>query len=142
MHPLDDDVVARRSNARSAARPAARKLGGTQSFDVVRKLADRLPGVEEGLSYGTPALRVRGKLFARIREDDEDALMLKLTFDDREALMRADPKVFFITEHYRNYPCILVRLSRVSRAMLGELLEDAWRLAASKRLIAQLNSSQ
>jgi hypothetical protein len=78
---------------------------------------------------------VRGKLIARLREDGE-SLVVKIDFDEREMLLQADPQTFYITEHYRNYPAILVRLSHVDGAALRELLEDAWRRAASKRMVA------
>ena len=104
------------------------------TFDTVRRLAKALPGVEDGLSYGTPALRVRGKLIARLREDGE-SLVVKIDFEDREVLMQADPQTFYITEHYRNYPAMLVRLSKVDVDALRELLEDAWRRVAPKRLV-------
>ena len=93
-----------------------------------------LPGVEEGLSYGTPALRVGKKLLARLKEDGE-TLVLKIGFDEREMLMEAEPASFFITDHYRGYPSVLVRLANVHPATLARLLEQAWREAAPKRLL-------
>jgi hypothetical protein len=105
------------------------------TFATVRELGLALPGVEEGLSYGTPALRVRGKLIARLRADGE-SLVVKIDFDERELLMQADPQTFYITEHYRNYPAMLVRLAKVQVEALRELLEDAWRRAAPKRMVA------
>lgn len=111
------------------------RAAGTVTFDIVRDLGLALPGVEEGLSYGTPALRVRGKLIARLREDG-DSLVVMIDFDERELLMHSDPQTFYITEHYRNYPAMLVRLSKVDVATLRELLDDAWRRVAPKRLVA------
>ena len=118
--------------SRSRRRPAATE---SVTFDTVRQLALALPGVEEGLSYGTPAFRVRGKLLARLREDG-DSLVVKIDFAEREVLMEADPQTFYITDHYRNYPALLVRLSTVDVDALRELLEDAWRRAAPKRLVS------
>lgn len=108
------------------------------TFDTVRRLASALPGVEDGLSYGTPALRVRGKLIARLREDGE-SLVVMIDLPDREVLMQADPQTFYVTEHYRNYPAMLVRLSKVDVDALRELLEDTWRRAAPKRLVTTYN---
>jgi hypothetical protein len=107
------------------------------TFETLRQLALALPEVEEGPSYGTPAFRVRGKLFARIWEDGE-TLVLKIGFDARELLMQADPKTFFITDHYRNSPCVLVRLPAVDPSHLRDLLEEAWLFNAPKRLAASL----
>jgi len=94
-----------------------------------------LPAVEESTSYGTPALKVGGKLFVRLKEDAE-TIVLRTDAFERAHLMRADPQTFFITEHYREYPWVLVRLSEVKRAQIAELLEGAWRRVAPKRLIA------
>ena len=105
------------------------------TFETVRELALALPAVEEGSSYGTPAFRVRGKLFARMWEDGE-TLVLKIGFDARELLMQADPKTFYITDHYRGYPCVLVRLPVTEPGQLRDLLEEAWRFNAPKRLAA------
>jgi len=105
------------------------------AFAAVRKLALFLPGVEEGTSYGTPAFKVRGKLIARLREDGE-TLVLKVPFDLRDFLMSADPATFYITDHYRGYPAVLVRLPVVDRAHLRDLLEEAWRFSAPKTLLA------
>ena len=95
--------------------------------ETVTELALALPEVEQRPSYGTPAFFVRKKLFARLLDDD--AVVLKLDFDQREVLMNADPQTFYITDHYRNYPMMIVRLASVDPADLQELLEEAWRRA-------------
>jgi hypothetical protein len=104
-------------------------------FARVRRIALALPGVEEGLSYGTPAFRVKGKLLARLKEDG-GTLVLRIDLDEREALMAADPDTFFITDHYRGYLWILVRLSSVDPDDLRRMLEAAWRKQAPRSLIA------
>ena len=96
-------------------------------------VARALPGVEEGFSYGTAALKVRGKLMARLKEDGK-TLVVRVTPTDRDLLLQFEPSVFFITEHYRNYPWVLVRLARIARSRLDEVLEEAWRLVAARRL--------
>lgn len=105
------------------------------TFAVARRLALALPGVVEGTAYRTPAFRVAGRYFFRLREDAA-TLALRIDFDTREALMQANPRTFFITDHYRGYPAILVRLSTVRRQELKALLEQAWRQIAPKRLVA------
>ncbi len=82
-------------------------------------------------SYGTPALKVRGKLLVRLREDGE-TLVLITTFVDRDLLLRDKPRTFFIEEHYRNYPAILTRLTRVGPNQLRDMIEAAW-LRVTKR---------
>lgn len=111
------------------------------SFDAACKLALTLPGVEEGPCYGTPGFRVRGRLLARLRDDGE-TLAVKCGFDEREFRMQADPDTFFTTDHYRGYPTVLIRLPKVAMADLGAVLEEAWRLRAPKRLVAQYDRQQ
>lgn len=102
------------------------------TYDTVRKLALSLPNVEEGTSYGTPALKVGKTLMLRLREDGE-TIVLKTDFTQRDLLMRSAPETFFITDHYRDHPWVLVRLASVGEAELTELLRDAWELAQTKR---------
>jgi hypothetical protein len=116
--------------------PRKRVGGGSRvTYDTVRELARELPEVEESTSYGTPALKVGGKLFVRLK-DDAETIVLRTDAFERAHLIRADPQIFFITEHYREYPWVLVKLSEVPRAQIGELLEGAWRRVAPKRLVA------
>jgi hypothetical protein len=105
-------------------------------FEFVRTVRRGLPGTEEATSYGTAALKVRGKLFARLKEDGV-TLVLRSSFEDRDFLLQAHPDVFSLTDHYRDYPYVLVRLSRVRRAQLRELLEIGWRAVAPKRLVME-----
>lgn len=101
------------------------------TFDAVRTMALALDDVAEGTSYGTPAFRVRGKLFVRLREDG-DSLVVRMEPDQRDELIAADPDTYYITDHYLNYPWILVRLSRVHPDAMRDLLRGAAQLAASK----------
>ncbi len=105
----------------------------TAYLSLVREAALALPGVFEGTSYGTPGFRVGKTLFARFWEDGE-TLVLKVDLLEREILLAAEPEKFFLTEHYRGYPWILVRLPRVESAELGALLRRAWREAAPRKL--------
>jgi hypothetical protein len=107
---------------------------------AIRKIALSFPGVEEGTSYGTPAFRVAGKFLARMHQDGE-SFVLRMDFDTRDFLTRTNPDVFYFTDHYRDYPAVLVRLSTVTRAVLREHFEDAWRGSAPKRVLAQYNKS-
>jgi hypothetical protein len=95
-----------------------------------------LPEVEEGTWFRTPCLRVRKKSFCRMKEDGETLVVRVVDLEDKEALLREAPGVFFTTPHYDGYAFLLVRLEAVDRGRLGELIEDAWRLSAPKRLVA------
>jgi hypothetical protein len=120
--------------SRSKQTPS-RKAKPDVTRDIVRQLALALPGVEEAGSYGTPAFKVNGKLLARFHQDGE-SLVVKVEYAVREVLMGANPKTFYVTDHYRCWPYMLVRIATVDRAVLSQLLEDAWRRNAPKRLIA------
>ncbi len=101
---------------------------------AVRRLALALPEAEETTSYGTPAFKVRGKLFARLREEG-DILVVKCDLNEREALIQSEPETYFVTPHYQNYPYVLVRMKEIDLEALREVLTDAWRIAAPKRLV-------
>jgi hypothetical protein len=106
------------------------------TWDDVVAIGLGLPGVEVATSYGTPALKVRGKGMCRLRADPDALVVRVLDLADREALLKGRPKVFFSTPHYDGYPYVLVRLDAVGRNELAELIEDAWRIRAPKRLVA------
>ena len=99
-------------------------------------MALALPGVEAGSSCGTPGLKVKKKFMARLREPG--VLVLTPVYDDEQRfLMETQPEAFFLTDHYRGYPAILIRLSKVDRTQLAELLEQAWRRLAPPKLLAE-----
>jgi hypothetical protein len=98
-------------------------------FANVRRLGMSLPDVEEGTTYGSPALKVRGKLLTCIpinRSVEPDSLAVSIDFEKRSVLTAAAPDIYYLTDHYRDYPIVLVRLSRISLDELRNLLELAW----------------
>ena len=112
------------------------------TFSQVAAIAMAFPGVTVGTSYGTPALHVRKKLMARLRDDDRDVLVLKPVYDDEQRfLMETQPDVFFLTDHYRGYPTILIRLSKVDRDHLRELITESWRRLAPPKLLAEYDAA-
>jgi len=117
---------------------ATPRMRGTRSgvtFDTVCKLASAFPGVEEGLSYGTPGLRVKGRFLARMKEDGE-TLVLRIGRFEREQLMENAPEVFYVTDHYLNYPAVLIRLPKIDKGTLAAVLQESWRQVAPERLVA------
>ena len=106
------------------------------TFDAVRRVGLTLSNVKESTSYRTPALKVGGKLFVRLHQD-LDKIVVKMPFDRRGELMAVDPETYFITDHYRDYPWILVSLSNVREDALPDLLKIAQREAspAKKRRV-------
>ena len=102
------------------------------TFDDVRRIGLVLTGAEDGLSYGAPALKVNGQLMVRYRED-LDAIVVRTTFDQRQGLIADDPDVYFITDHYLDYPWVLVRLDLVKPDALLEMINIAQSLARKQK---------
>jgi hypothetical protein len=102
------------------------------TFDDVRRIALAWPEVEDGTSYGTPALKVRKKLLVRLKEDGDTLVMPAVPPDERDMLVESQPKVFFFTDHYRDYPMVLIRLSKTRRATVEPFLRRQWLALASK----------
>ena len=88
------------------------------TFDEVRKFALAWPEVEDGTSYGTPALKVRKKMLVRLKEDGDSLVMPGVPQDEREMLIESQPRIFYFTDHYRDYPMVLIRLSKAKRAIV------------------------
>jgi hypothetical protein len=111
-------------------------------FKTAVKLAQRFPGVEVETSYGTPALKVKGKFMARLRTEAEGWLAIRCDFIEREILLQAAPHVFHLTDHYRNYPMILVDLAAIDKDGLFDVIERAWRMVAPKKLLREWEQRQ
>ena len=106
------------------------------TWDEVVAIGMRFPGVEVTTSYGTPALRVRQKFMCRLRTEPDALVLRVIDLGEREALLQGQPDAYFSTPHYDGHPYVLVRLERVDPDELAELIEDAWRVRAPKRLVA------
>jgi hypothetical protein len=105
------------------------------NFDVVREIALTLPDVEESSIHGAASLKLRGKLLAcpAIHKSAEPGtLAVRIDFEQRAELLAKDPDVYYLTPHYIKYPTVLVRLSRIDRKSLRELLGIAWRFVGSR----------
>src|SRR6202030_612984 len=110
-------------------------LRSTIDFETVRNIGLALPGIEESTAYGFPALKVHGKLLACIpanRSAEPNSLAVRVDFDDRAELLAADPDVYYVTDHYVGYNAVLVRLSRVHRDVLRDLLGTAYKFVTRK----------
>jgi hypothetical protein len=114
--------------------PTRRTSSQGVTFQTVREIAQTLAGAEESTSYGTPAFKVKGKLFARQHQDGE-SLVVGVDFEQREEMMSDAPQKFYITDHYFNYPWVLVRMANVNCDELRDLLTGAWRRAGGKESI-------
>jgi len=113
-----------------------------KGYDRYLKIALALPGAEAVTSYRTPGVKICGKVFSRWRTEAEGALAIRCDFLDRQILLQTQPEVFFLTDHYLNYPMILVRLDKISKAVLMDVTERAWRLVAPAKLVKQHDARQ
>ena len=102
------------------------------------ELGLELPEVEEGPWYRTPALKVRGKGFVRLKEDGQSVVFVLESIDEQEFLLQAKPEVYFITDHYQGYPFVLARLSALTVTECRARLRTGWILKAPKTLRTRL----
>jgi hypothetical protein len=107
------------------------------TFGIVREIGLKLAGAEAGMAYGSHVLKVNGHIFAGIavnKEAEPNSLAVYLSdFDERDALLDEDPGTYYVKPHYEPYPIVLVRLGRVTREALEDLLRGAHRAVGSKR---------
>ena len=106
------------------------------TWEDVVAAASGLPGVAESTWYRTPALKVAGKGFVRLRSDSDGGLVVRCGLDEKEALLTSGDRAFYTTPHYDGYGAILVDLDAVDHDQLVELVTEAWRRTAPKRLLA------
>jgi hypothetical protein len=105
-------------------------------FDTVRKICFRLPDVQESKAWGSPALKARGQWLAVIpthKSAEPNSLAVRVDFERRTELLESAPDIYYLKDHYENYPVVLVRLARISREALEGLLRMAWQVATTKK---------
>jgi hypothetical protein len=110
----------------------------SSSFKRVEAIGRTLPDVEVTTTWGKPALKVRGRMFVCIashKSAEPDTLAVRMDFADRDALLEDDPETYYLKEHYVDYPCVLVRLSRIPGDALRDLVTGAHRfmMATSRK---------
>ena len=106
----------------------------TLDFDTVKAIGRALPNVTDGTAYGAPALKLSGKLVACIptnKSAEANSIVVHLDLEHRAELLRQEPDIYYVTDHYAPYPTVLVRLAKITRANLTELLRDACRFVSS-----------
>src|SRR4051812_30942478 len=95
------------------------------TFRTVRAIGLKLPGVEESTMYGMPALKLGGRMLACIashKSAEPNTLVVRTDFDQRDALIEEEPEIYYLKEHYKTFPVVLVRLSRVNADAMRDLL--------------------
>ena len=110
------------------------------THDDIRKIALAWPEVEDGTCYGTSALEIRKKMLVRLQEDGDSLVMPGVSLDEREMLVETQPKVFYFTDHYRDYPIVLIRLSKARRANVEPFLRRRWRELVSKKAVREYDA--
>ena len=106
------------------------------TFETVREMALGLPDAEEGTMYGSPAFKVHGRMFACMathKSAEPGTLAVRMDFEQRDELIAADPDVYYLKDHYVGYPCVLVRLSRIYRDALRDILGGARRFVLAQK---------
>ena len=107
-----------------------------EPFDLVSALGLTLPGVQAATKYdGSPVLRARGRFMAGLATHpsaEPSTLVVRAEFEERQRLLEDAPDTYYVTEHYEPYPVVLVRLSRIDREALRDLLSMSWRLTLSQ----------
>ena len=103
--------------------------------DEMRAIVLSFPGVEEGISYGSPAFKVKGKFLTRLRREDLSLVIVGVSFDEREMLMEAEPGTFHVTPHYKDYPSVLARMATLHPGSFRNFVERRWRELAPKAAV-------
>jgi hypothetical protein len=106
-------------------------------FKPVMTLGLTLPGVEAATKYdGSPVLKRNGSFMAGLAlhpSAEPDTLVVRIDLEQRDALLEDAPDTYYLTDHYRRHPVVLVRLPRIDREALRDVLAMSWRLTARRR---------
>lgn len=108
----------------------------------VKTIALSFPGAFEKRSYGNPAIFIEKKFFTRIREEDNSLVLVLSGMEEREMKLELDSETYFITDHYRDYPAVLVRLAKVTAGEVKTMLERRWRQIAPKRMLKEIEEGR
>jgi hypothetical protein len=132
-------MATKRKPAKRARAPIPAAIA--KAYERYLKIALALPGAEVVAAYGTPGIKVYGKIFSRWRTEAECAVAIRCDFLDRQILLQMQPDVFFLTDHYLNYPMILMRVEKASRDVLVDIVERAWRLVAPEKRVQERDAA-
>ena len=107
--------------------------------DEFRRAALEFPEAAEQETWGHPTFRVRGKMFATLSADDDTATV-KASREAQAALVGSEPETFSVPAYVGQHGWIGIRLERVDPEEAVELLDDAWRATAPKRVVSAYDS--
>ena len=106
------------------------------AFDIVRAVGLTLPDVEGATKYdGTPVLKRGGCFLAGLATHpsaEPDTLVVRSGYEERDLLIEDAPDTYYLTDYYRPYQLVLVRLSRIHRDALHDLLSVSWRMTPAR----------
>jgi hypothetical protein len=119
--------------------------------DDVRRIALSLPGATQ--VAGELRYAVDGKNFTwvwrervagqRSRVPQPEVVAVRVADEEeKQVLIAADPETFFTEPHYNGYPAVLIRLATIENDELAELVTDAWRIRAPRKLLAELDARE
>jgi hypothetical protein len=120
---------------------AEKKKAGVTAAQL-KKIALSFPEASEKSSYGKPAFAVGKKFFTRLRAEDNSIVFIVDDMHTRDMMLELDPRTYFITDHYKDYPSVLVRMERITEDELRAMLERRWRKIAPKKLVAAMDEKQ
>ena len=104
------------------------------TFRSVRAIGLKMPGVVETTMYGTPALKLRGKMIAVVtshKSADPQTLAVRCDDTQRDLLIAEQPDTYYLKPHYEGSSVVLVRMPRVTPEAMRDLLSGAYRLASA-----------
>ena len=126
----------KKTSKAKTAKTATAKAG--VSGAELKKIALSFPQANETLHYGKPSFMVGKKFFTRLRAEDNSLVLVVGDIESRDLMLELDPKTYHITEHYRNYPAILVRMERIKPEEARAMLERRWCQIAPKKLVKEM----
>ena len=109
--------------------------------DELRQVVRSLPEAEERETWGHPTFRVRDRMFAAMSDDGQEA-SVKATRQEQGALVSAAPETFGIPAYVGRHGWVSIQLATVDPAEVRELIVEAWRQTAPKRLVAAYDSGR
>jgi hypothetical protein len=116
--------------------PSRSKRTGVGSFTTVKTVGLALPDVESATRYdGSPLLKVHGCFMAGVATHasaEPQTIVVRMDPEEREWLLDEAPETYYVTEYYRKHPVVLVRLSRIDREALRDLLVASRRFTLAK----------
>jgi len=110
----------------------------TISMDTVCEIGLKLPDVKESPYYGARALKLNGQMLACTplnKSAEDNSVVVAMSVEQRAALLKKSPSIYYITDHYAPHPTMLIRLPKISRAELERTLRMAWEFTASKAAV-------